>query len=158
MAMNKNIRQKGILFFSSGFLTGYSPVASGTVGTLAGIAVYLVLSLLPIPLYIIATIVLTGAAVWLSAEAARIYGHKDPSEVVIDEIVGYLCAMATFAPDWRLIVAGFFVFRFFDVVKPFPANRINDRVSGGTGIVFDDIVAGIYTNVCLQVLRMMMHW
>ena len=156
--MGRNIRRKIIIFFASGFLTGYSPVVSGTVGTVAGIAVYLPLSLLPIPLYIFAAILLTGAAVWLSAEAARIYDHKDPPEVVIDEIAGYLFAMATFAPDWRFIAAGFFIFRFFDIVKPFPANRINDKVTGGTGIVFDDVVAGIYTNVCLQLMRLLLSW
>ncbi len=149
-----NAFSKGIIvFISTGAFSGYAPVMPGTIGCLAGIVVYLFFSFFSVPVYLLLTIIFVIAAIRISDSAEQIFKKNDPSEVVIDEIAGYLVAMATFGPDWKLITAGFVLFRIFDIVKPYPANRINKDVHGGLGIVLDDVVAGIYANIVLQAVR-----
>ena len=148
-----SFRRGLVVFFSPGAFSGSIPVMPGTAGTIAAIPLFLLISLLPISLYLIITLLFVFFAVWISGNAERIFKKHDPPEVVIDEIAGYLIAMATFYPDWKYIVAGFVLFRIMDIIKPYPANRINDNLKGGQGIVLDDVVAGIYANLILQATR-----
>jgi len=92
---------------------------------------------------------LTLLAVYASGEAERIFGRKDSPRIVIDEIVGFLWALALIGPTAGRIVAAFFLFRIFDILKPPPARWCQDRLPGGWGVVGDDVVAGIWTNVAL---------
>ena len=143
-----------IIFLSTGAFSGYVPVMPGTAGSAAGIAVFYLLSFFSIPVYFLLTALFIFLSIWSAGKAEQLFREKDPPRVVIDEIAGYLITMATFPPDWRYVFAGFVIFRIMDILKPYPANRINDRVQGGLGIVLDDVVAGLYANLILQAVRL----
>ncbi|HLU38652.1 MAG TPA: phosphatidylglycerophosphatase A [Planctomycetota bacterium] len=140
---------------------GLAPVASGTFGTLGGVAVALLLQLwlagtaLGVAL-LAAALVLLAAGCSLTDWTERILRAKDPKPFVLDEIVGYLVALAILAlvrgdPSPTAHVAAFLVFRAFDVVKPWPASRL-EYVPGAPGIMLDDCAAGVYSGIVLSVL------
>ena len=95
---------------------------------------------------------LTFLACYVSGEAEKIFQRKDASAIVIDEIVGFLWAMLFITPTWVHMIGGFLLFRLFDITKPFPARLCERRLPGGYGVVGDDVVAGIYANIALQIL------
>lgn len=132
--------------------SGYSPVASGTAGTLAAIPIYLWLARLPLPLYLLTLTAFFFLACWVSGKAEIIFREKDSGKIVIDEVVGYLVTMIAIPCDWRYIVAGFFLFRFFDIVKPPPASWFDRKLKNGYGVVLDDVAAGVYAWLCLLIL------
>jgi len=119
------------------------------MGTLVGIPLYLALSSLSWPLYLVSVSVLTLLAVYASGEAERIFDRKDSPRIVIDEIVGLLWSLAFVGPTIGRIMLAFFLFRFFDIVKPPPARWCQDRLPGGWGVVMDDVAAGIWANAVL---------
>lgn len=132
--------------------SGYSPFASGTVGTLAAIPFYLWLARLPLPFYLLTLAAFFFLSCWISGKAEIIFQEKDSSKIVIDEVVGYLVTMTAIPFDWRYIVAGFFLFRLFDIVKPPPANWFDRKLKNGYGVVLDDVAAGVYAWLCLFAL------
>ncbi|MFQ5585916.1 MAG: phosphatidylglycerophosphatase A [Thermodesulfobacteriota bacterium] len=139
--------KKLIIFFATGGYAGYFPAAPGTVGTLWGIPLTLVLVRYDYPVRGILLLLLFFIAVWLSSSASKLLKSKDPSSIVVDEIVGFLTA-SLFVPTTVVnIVFIFLLFRFFDIVKLFPLGLIDRRIGGGLGIVLDDVMAGIYTIV-----------
>ena len=151
-----------ILFLATGALSGYVPVAPGTAGTLVGLAVYLAgLGALSAPLYLVTLAAAIALAVWVSEEAIALLGKKDPPQVTIDEVVGLLTTMALVPTRGAFHVGpisisatallGFLLFRFFDILKPFPIRNI-ERAPGGLGVVLDDVMAGVYANLCLRVV------
>ena len=142
-----------IIFLATGAYSGFSPFMPGTVGSVVGVFLFIILSFLSLPVYILTTVAFIALAVWVSERAEKIFEKEDASEIVIDEIAGFFVTMAFLPCDWKTIAAGFVLFRIFDILKPYPANRINDTVHGGVGVVFDDIVAGIYANLLLQGIR-----
>lgn len=127
------------------FGTGFSPVASGTVGTLGAIPFYLALAGLPLPLYLLTTAAFTLFACWTAGQAEQIFGEHDSGKIVIDEVAGYLVTMAGVPLTWQGVAAGFFLFRLFDVTKPQPARWFDRSVQNGYGVVMDDVVAGVYS-------------
>jgi len=137
--------------FASGLFSGYSPFISGTVGSLVGLGIYLIPGFerpeILIPVVVIAFILGIPA----SRRMEMRYGH-DPAEVTIDEVVGMWITLAFLPKTFFYIAAGFFLFRILDIIKPFPARRI-DRLEGGLGIMLDDAVVAIYANLVLQVVR-----
>lgn len=133
--------------------TGYSPVASGTVGTLAAIPFYLLLARLQMPLYVLATLLFSLFACRVSGEAERIFAEKDSGKIVIDEVAGYLVTMIAVPLSWQGVVAGFFLFRLFDIVKPFPAGYVDRHLKNGYGVVLDDLVSGVYACLALHLLQ-----
>jgi len=136
--------------FASGLFSGFSPAASGTVGSAVGLALYFIPGFeLPYVLPSLCVLVFLFG-VRASDAMEKVYGH-DPAEVTIDEVLGMWISLL-FLPK-NLLVAGlaFFIFRILDIVKPFPARRL-DNTKGGLGIMLDDIVSGAYTNVILQLL------
>jgi phosphatidylglycerophosphatase A len=143
---------------ASGLGSGYSPVAPGTAGSVVGVIIailFVILSGLKIfsgYIYVLTTAVIFAAGVWSAGRAEVIYGEKDCGKIVIDEIAGMLVTLYLVPFDWRWLLAGFLFFRFFDIVKPFPARRIDQRVKGGWGVMLDDIAAGVYANISLQIL------
>ena len=139
-----------VILFSTWWGTGYSPVASGTVGTLAAIPLYLILARLPIHYYILSLISLTIFSCWVSGRAEAIFNEKDSGKIVIDEVVGYLVTMTGVTLSFPAIILGFFLFRFFDIVKVPPANIIDRRMKNGFGVVMDDVAAGIYACLLLH--------
>ncbi len=145
------------VLLATGFGAGYIPKAPGTAGAAEGCLLFLLLSPLPAPLYYAATVLVTIVAIWSSGLAEKALGVKDPPQVVIDEIAGQLIALAAAPCQWPYVLAGFALFRLFDIVKPWPVNRINDGVPGGAGIVLDDVAAGLYAGIILQAARMMIE-
>ena len=146
--------EKIITLFSTGFYTGYFPIAPATFSTLTlGIAVYLLISHLNIYLYGALTLILFFLSIFLSDKSEKIFQKKDCSYIVIDELVGFLITMFLVPFGWINLALGFFFFRFFDIVKPPPANFFNNRKKGGFDVVFDDVIAGIYSNLLLQVVH-----
>ncbi len=147
--MQTSIRNRLILFVAQGAYSGRSPFAPGTAGSVVGVLLYLLLDGLAPAGYLVACMVMIAVAIATAHEAEKLLGTKDPGSIVIDEIAGYLVSMILIPRGWAWIAAGFFLFRFFDVVKPWPVKRLQD-LHGGPGIVLDDIGAGIYTNIALQ--------
>ena len=131
---------------------GCLPKAPGTFGTLAGVGLFYILCHLPVVHYLAFLAAFIIFASWIAGQAAACYGEKDPGRVVIDEVAGYMVAMAGFAWDIKYVVAGFVLFRLFDIWKPFPIRQIERRLAGGLGIVLDDVLAGVYAWVCLIVI------
>ena len=143
------MKNRIITILASFFYLGYSPFAPGTMGTLGAVLLYyLLISFLTDIQYVIVTIILAVFGIIISFKAVNIYKNDDPKEIVIDEVVGYLVAMAFILPTATNIILGFFLFRFFDIVKPFPARRL-EKLKGGYGVVLDDVAAGIWTNLVL---------
>ncbi len=130
------------LFFGAGSV----PVAPGTFGTLAAIPVYLLLARLGPVAYVIGTFAIIAVGAWASGEAARELGVHDHSAIVIDEVAGYLVTMAFLPVSWVSVIAGFVLFRIFDIVKPWPIGWLDGHVTGGAGIMADDLAAGAFAN------------
>ncbi len=137
---------------ATGCGSGYFPVAPGTAGTIAAVPLYLILSPLSRPLYLLTVIAFSFLAVYASQVAEEIFRQKDSSRIVIDEWAGFLWAMLFIDPLPAHVLGAVVLFRIFDVMKPFPARLFQDRMPGGYGVVMDDVAAGIYANVCLHIL------
>ena len=131
---------------------GYFPIAPGTVGSAAGLIVYLLVWWTRSPIVEVALIAGTFAAgTWAATQAERHFGGIDPGPVVIDEVLGMLVTLAFIPVGYSGALAGFVIFRVFDVIKPYPANRL-EKLHGGLGIMADDAMAGIYANLALRLL------
>jgi phosphatidylglycerophosphatase A len=139
------------------FGLGTVPVAPGTAATLiAGIPCFIAVGRLPwqIQLIFAGAVFLIGCN--LSGKTERELGRTDPGEVVIDELCGYLVAMTGHAVSFGSILIGFLLFRLFDIWKPWPIRSVETRMTGGTAIMLDDVLAGIYANVLgLIVLKLL---
>jgi phosphatidylglycerophosphatase A len=144
------------LFLATGFGVGYSPIAPGTLGTLVAILVYYFLSNIPSPLYEITLVGFLFLSVWVSGNAEIFFEKKDDPRIVIDEIIGFLITMLWVPQTIRFVIIGFFLFRFFDILKPFPIRRLEKVFKGGFGVVLDDVVAGVYANVVLRLIYRLM--
>ncbi len=141
-----------ILILATGFGVGYSPVAPGTLGTLIAIPIYYFLSEIHFPLYEITLIAFFFLSVWISENAERFFGKKDDQRIVIDEVIGFLITMLWVPKTLLFVIIGFFLFRFFDILKPFPIRRLEKGFKGGFGIVLDDVVAGVYANIIFRLI------
>ena len=141
-----------VIIASTWFGTGYSPLASGTVGTLAAIPLYLLMANLPDSAYFAVLVLFTLLSCRISGQAEVIFGEKDSSRIVIDEVVGYLFTMIAVPVGWKSVILGFFLFRFFDITKVPPARYFDRNLKNGYGVVLDDVVAGIYSCVALHLL------
>jgi phosphatidylglycerophosphatase A len=142
-----------IIFLATGCYVGFSPLVPGTTGTLAAIPIYFLISRLSPLYYAVIVFGSTCIAVWASDGAEVLLRAKDCRYIVIDEMVGFLVTMFMVPPTWGNILLGFFLFRALDIVKPYPIRTVEERARGGYGIVFDDIIAGIYANVIIHLLR-----
>ncbi len=140
------------LLIATGFGVGYSPIAPGTLGTLLAIPIYYFLSGISSPLYEITLVGFFFLSVWISENAERFFGKKDDQRIVIDEIIGFLVTMLWVPKTIRFIIIGFILFRFFDILKPFPIRRLEKGLKGGYGVVLDDVVAGVYANIILHLI------
>jgi len=155
------VRRHAVIFLATGAYLGYAPVASGTFGTLAGVALYPVfdrLRLVSPALYLLSFAALVAAAVILAGEAEALFGEKDSGRITIDEVAGYIAATLFIAPSVGVVVASFLLFRFFDVVKVWPASYFDREVHGGAGVVLDDVISGFYANLALRALVELSGW
>ena len=140
------------VFIATVGYSGYFPVAPGTIGSAAGLLVYLLVWWAQSPIVEAGLIVvLFVAGVWAGTTAERYFGGIDPGPVVIDEVVGMLVTLAFIPVGLSGAIAGFVLFRIFDVIKPFPAGRL-ERLHGGFGVMADDAMAAIYANISLRLV------
>jgi phosphatidylglycerophosphatase A len=142
-------------FLAFGFGSGAAPIAPGTFGTLAAVPLYLLLDMLALPFYLIALVVSFGLGIYLCDKTSKDIGVHDHGGIVWDEFVGYWITMLVAPSGWVWVVVGFALFRFFDIVKPFPIGWLDRRVDGGLGIMIDDAVAGTFAWLCLQIIVML---
>jgi phosphatidylglycerophosphatase A len=136
---------------------GYLPVP-GTFGAAVGLAIVVAATRLSMPrtspplLIALAAAAIFGVGVWAAGSAERFFGRTDPGQIVIDEVVGQMVTfVARPEAPWKWLLAGFVLFRIFDVVKPFPARRA-EHLSGGWGVMTDDVIAGVYSLAGLELL------
>lgn len=139
-----------ILFIAQGAYSGKFPVAPGTAGTLVGVVLFLGIRNFSPLSYAAVCILLCGIGTWAAGRAEDILGRKDSPSIVIDEIAGYLISMFMVPTGWGFVAAGFVIFRIFDIFKPWPLKRLQD-LHGGVGVMVDDIGAGVYANIVLQI-------
>lgn len=133
---------------ATGAYVGYLPPAPGTLGSLLGLL--LLWPLKPGTVQVLVTLFLIGVGIVVADRAARVIGGQDPPAIVIDEIAGIAVATLLLPPQVQERVVAFVIFRLFDVIKPFPARQA-ERLPGGFGIVGDDLIAGLYTNLLVRV-------
>jgi phosphatidylglycerophosphatase A len=156
---------------------GNLPLAPGTWGSLVGIAIYLLVRGVLLKLFfeaasptgntfdqvqyavvafgLLAIVVIVAAGVWAAAQTEKLSGKKDPGKVVIDEVAGQYIALLpiplSLEPAWWSMILAFILFRFFDIVKPYPARRL-ESLPGGLGIMADDVIAGIYAAIIVAIV------
>ena len=173
----QKVKKNWIDYLALSFATfgvGYIRLAPGTWGSLVGIGIYLLIrpvglavwqiglangwraeqmSAWHAPANIFIVLLITIAGIWAGGRASKLMNDKDPQTVVVDEIVGQLITLAFIPFDvvWWMIVAGFFLFRFFDIAKPYPIDRLQ-ILPGGLGVCADDILAGLYAAVVLSII------
>lgn len=136
------------LALSTSFGVGYVPIAPGTFGSAAGLLLWAFLPGSSIA-QVLSVLLVFAVGSWAAQVTERHYQRTDPGVVVIDEVLGMLITLAFNPVGWSGLVVGFLLFRVFDVLKPYPANRL-ERLHGGLGIMADDAMAGLYANMVLR--------
>lgn len=129
---------------------GYAPIAPGTAGTVLGVGLYLTLRQAPLWLYLLLVVILTLIAIGACHKTATDLRVHDHPAIVLDEVVGFLVAMIGAPTGWGWLALGFVLFRAFDIFKPWPIRIIDTRIGGGLGIVLDDVLAGLYAWMLIQ--------
>jgi len=147
-----NFRDRAAVFLATGFSVGNIPFAPGTLGTLLGIPVCFGLDQLGLGGSIAGIAVFVCLAVWISGRAEQLIGKKDAPAIVIDEVAGMMVTMVGLPLTLLNLAVGFAAFRALDVIKPFPARSIDRKMRGGWGVVLDDVVAGLYSNLLLRLM------
>jgi len=135
---------------------GYVPIASGTFGSAAGLVLWAFIPPAFTP-QLVTIAVLFALGSWTGTVAERHFGRIDPGEVVIDEVMGMAITLFMNPVGWRGAAAGFMLFRIFDVIKPFPASRL-EQLPGGVGVMADDAMAAVYANLALRALLAIRIW
>ncbi|MDG1082167.1 MAG: phosphatidylglycerophosphatase A [Porticoccaceae bacterium] len=155
MAVNPTFAQllrSPTLLLAFGFGSGLSPKAPGTMGTLAAIPLWWLLAQLPLTSYLIVVSIAAVVGIAICGRAADQMGVHDHGGIVWDEFVGFWIAMAALPITWQSVVLGFVLFRVFDILKPWPISWLDKRVSGGFGIMIDDVIAGLAAAVVIYFL------
>lgn len=147
-----NIFRDPFLFIAFGFGSGLAKIGPGTAGTLLAIPMYWFLIQFSLPIYLLIVFVALLAGIWVCDVASERLGVHDHSGIVWDEIVGLWITMIAVPVTIPMIALGFVLFRFFDIVKPWPIRWLDEHVSGGFGIMIDDVLAAVAANFCLQAL------
>lgn len=142
-----------VCLLAFGLGAGLAPKAPGTVGTLFAILLFWPMASLSLSTYLILTLLLFGVGVWLCGECEQRLGIQDHSGIVFDEFVGLLVSLAGVPLAPVPVLAGFLLFRLFDVVKPWPIRWFDRRIHGGFGIMLDDVIAGVFAWLCLFLIR-----
>ena len=140
---------------SLGFGFGLSPLAPGTMGTLLGVSIYLLIMDIGVLFYLSIVLVIIGIGTAVAEYTSEALGGRDHRAIVIDEIAGFLVACISLPSDWVYLLLAFVLFRIFDIVKPWPVDFIDQQIKGGVGIMADDLMAGLYTLFCIQSLAFM---
>jgi phosphatidylglycerophosphatase A len=147
-----------VVFLASGALVGYTPVIPGTAGSLLGLllvrtAISSIWQRSPITFLLLFGVAFVVAS-RVADRAERIFGEADSPAIVIDEVLGMIATMFGNPVSWPWLIAGFTLFRLFDIIKPWPASRF-DHMRGGAGVMLDDLAAAFYANLTLRTLRLL---
>ena len=140
-----------IQFLAFGFGSGLAPKAPGTFGTLAAVPIYWFIADWPALWYAGFILATALVGIWICGAVSKQLGVHDHGGIVWDEFVGYWITMWAVPVDWVWIIAGFLVFRVFDIVKPWPIRWLDKQVKGGFGIMVDDILAGVMACITLHI-------
>jgi phosphatidylglycerophosphatase A len=144
-------KPNAVMLLATGGYVGYAPFASGTFGSAVGLPIVYLLSKLTWLQATGITVILILISVWVAHQAEQQLNAKDPGCIVIDEIAGMCVTMLYIPLTLATGMAGFFLFRLFDVIKPPPARQLERNLTGGWGVVMDDVVAGVMANIVLQI-------
>jgi len=140
------------LFIATFGYSGFFPIAPGTAGSAAAVALFAAIRLVGVPAAeALAIVIVLVIGSWAATRAERLLSATDPGPVVVDEVLGMLVTLAWLPATPAVVLAGFLFFRVFDVVKPFPARRL-ESIPGGWGIMLDDLMAGLYAHAVLRLL------
>ena len=150
--VNPSLLWSPVHFLSLGFGSGLSPIAPGTAGTLVAVGLYYLLTGLSLQGYLMVTLLAGVVGIYVCGRTGKALQVSDHPAIVWDEIVGYLITMAFVPLAWSWMVAGFILFRVFDILKPWPIGMLDRQVKGGLGVMLDDVVAGIMAAGCLALL------
>jgi len=150
--LNRKVMTNPVHFLAFGFGSGLAPVAPGTFGTLMAIPLYLLMSQLSLIPYIVLVALVCFLGIWICDKSSELLGVHDHGGIVWDEFAGFFITMIAAPKGWLWILIGFALFRLFDIWKPWPISLLDKKVEGGLGIMVDDIVAGIYALICLQII------
>lgn len=151
--MNKapaSVWRNPVHFLAFGLGSGAVPKAPGTFGTLAAVPLWYLLAQTPLTIYLLLVLLAFVIGIWLCGRTSRDLGVHDHGGIVWDEFVGYWITMIAVPVDWVWAVAGFILFRLFDILKPWPIGPVDKRVHGGLGIMLDDVLAGIMAAAVLH--------
>lgn len=155
--MPKHIMTDPVLFLAFGFGSGLAKKAPGTMGTLAAIPLYLLFAQTDLLIYSLLTIAVTLFGIPICGQAADKLGVHDYGGIVWDEIAGYLITLWLVPFTWQTVIAGFILFRIFDIAKPWPIKWIDQKVTGGLGIMLDDVLAAVFAGALL-LLSVQLGW
>jgi phosphatidylglycerophosphatase A len=147
-----NFKQKSVMFIATGCYIGNISFAPGTFGSVLGLPICFFLSKTDLSMAVLLTLIGILCAVWIANEAEKILKTKDPGCIVIDEIIGIILTLFGLPFNIISVTAGFLVFRTLDIWKPYPIRFLENKFSGGIGIVLDDVAAGILSNLILRIL------
>ncbi|OEU62973.1 MAG: hypothetical protein BBJ57_12520 [Desulfobacterales bacterium PC51MH44] len=152
-----NLKRKSVMFLATGCFIGNIPFAPGTFGSILGLPLCFLLSKFDFSVAVILTIIFIIFAIWIAQEAEKILKTEDPGCIVIDEIAGLMVTLIGLPFNIITATAGFLIFRILDVSKPYPIRSLERKLSGGPGIVMDDVAAGICGNLLLRVMFFFYH-
>lgn len=156
--MSRPDMKNPVHFLAFGFGAGLAPKAPGTFGTLVALPIWYLLAQLPLWGYLLATLLVIAVGPYICGRTSRDLGVHDHSGIVWDEIAGFLLTMVLVPVSLVTAVAGFVLFRFFDIIKPWPIGWLDKQVHGGTGIMVDDLLAAVYAGILLHLLIHFAGW
>ena len=151
--LKRKVMTNPVHILAFGFGSGLAPFAPGTFGTIMAIPIYLLMLKLSLPIYLLLVAIVCVMGIWICDKSSEMLGVHDHSGIVWDEFAGFFITMIAAPAGWIWIIAGFALFRLFDIWKPWPISWLDKKVEGGLGIMLDDIVAGIYASICLQLIH-----
>ena len=144
------LREDAVIFLATGFYIGNIPFAPGTFGSLIGLPLCFALTGISLTSAMLCTLFFIIFAVFIADAAEKILKQNDPGCIVIDEIAGIMVTFIGWPFNPVTVVSGFIIFRILDILKPFPIRNLDKRISGGLGVVADDVTAGIISNLLLR--------
>ncbi len=145
-------KEDWVLYLASGCGLGTLPRIPGTWGSLGALPLWFLSAWLSNSWYLLLVLIVSGVAIFIADEAGKFLQVTDSPVIVIDEVVGLLLALTGVPFGFANFLTAFIVFRFFDIVKPFPANWCENNLAGGLGVVVDDLVAGVMTWIVMHIL------
>jgi len=147
---HEQISENPVYYAAVGFGAGFAKKAPGTVGTIMGIPIYLLTSAGGFPVFVVLTVLFSLLGIYLCGETAKALGVHDHPGIVWDEIVGFMVTMLLVPFSWSAVFVGFVLFRFFDIIKPWPISYVDKHIDGGLGIMLDDLLAGLFSALILS--------